>query len=243
MALPRGFAEFYVSCNPPLLPSGVDFVVGAVDEAFTNVRSSTESCRRLSTNAEIQDEVIELLYEPDIPWFKAITDRVHQQPVTEYVQRLLTAIVQKDSDSLGVDRSNQASNRGFDAPVDVKIVGSDSRVLPWSRLKNEADRDDGRFDAHRFPCNMQDLRYRAVWRGLELMDGWTLAYFFKLLESEWKHAGAPTCITELEELVPCQISHNLAANLVYVGSNLHLGVVEKALKTLDALLRITVRRR
>ncbi|POR39804.1 Uncharacterized protein TPAR_00024 [Tolypocladium paradoxum] len=241
MASPRGFAEFYVSCNPPLLPKGVAFVVEATAEAFTNVRRSTECFRKPATNADAQNEVIELLYEPDIPWFKAITDRVHQKPVTEFIQRLLTTIVEKDSDLLGIDRSNQARNRGYDAPVDVKVVGSDSRVLPWSRLQNEVDIDEGWFDAHRFPCNMQDIKHRAVWRGLESMDGWTVDYFFDLLESEWKHAGAPTCITELEELVQCQISYNLAANLVYVGSKqLHLGVIEKALKTLDSLLRITV---
>lgn len=27
------YEEFYVSCNPPLLPNGVDFVVGAAKEA------------------------------------------------------------------------------------------------------------------------------------------------------------------------------------------------------------------
>ncbi|PNY22577.1 Uncharacterized protein TCAP_07099 [Tolypocladium capitatum] len=240
MAFPPGFAEFYVTCNPPLLPKGVDFVVESTAEAFTNVRSCTECCRKPATNAGAQNEVIELLYEPHIPWFKVITDRAHQEPVAEFIQRVLAAVVEKDSDLLGIDRSNQAGNRGHDAPVDVKIVGSNSRVLPWSRLQNEADTDDGRFDAHRFPCNMRNAKHRAVWRGLESMDGWTVDALFYLLASEWMHVGAPTCITELEELVQCQISHNLAANLVYVGSSLHLGVVETALKTLDAFLRIAV---
>ncbi|KYK56896.1 hypothetical protein DCS_03902 [Drechmeria coniospora] len=165
-----GLNEFYISCNPPLLPAGVNYVVEKTKMEYPN-------------------------------------DQIRP-------------------------------GHGSTSEEDVKIMGDSPRVLPWTRLENGTDVDDGRYDTHRFPANMANFRHRAVWRGLESLNGWTVNNFLNQLKSIWEASGAPTTIKELEIRLDCKLSHNLASNLMYVATSSGEETLRKAIQTLGNFIRI-----
>ncbi|UNI14691.1 hypothetical protein JDV02_001293 [Purpureocillium takamizusanense] len=215
-----GYVEFYVTCNPPLLPRGVSSVVQATEDAHPD------------------GQVLEILYEPDIPWFKLITVGQHQQTITRFVQQQLLAIVEEDTNLFDPEQRQHedASQAAF---VDVTILEDEPRILPWARLEGELDSGSRSFDAHQFPADIASLKHQTTWRGLE-EPGWDFPAFFHTLETHWRHAGAPTCISDLEALIRCQVTHNMAGNLAYVGSDINQDTLDRAISTLDSLLHIAV---
>ncbi|KAM4055050.1 hypothetical protein HRG_005859 [Hirsutella rhossiliensis] len=204
------FVEFYITCNPPLLPSGVDWV----------------------------DELIELLYEPEIPWFKVLTPRECQKAVSDFIQDLLLKVVQEDTDLCDPDQAKRAGDAAHHVPSDIKTIGKRPRVFAWSQFQTDSGPEHGLFDAHRFPLNMHDLKHKAVWRGLESGDSWTIDYFLQLLASQWKDVGAPASIEEIQESFGCQITYNMAADLVYIGTDLDCLDTDKVTQALDNFLAV-----
>ncbi|KAL3964053.1 hypothetical protein ACCO45_001057 [Purpureocillium lilacinum] len=197
MVLVPGYVEFYVTCNPPLLPGGVSSVVQATQAAHP------------------EGQVLEILYEPDVPWFKIITEQVHQQKVTHFVQKQLLAIVEQDAGLVDPEQRKQEepSQAAF---ADVAILAN-SPVSSRGRA----------------------LRHQTTWRGLE-ERGWDFPAFFDILETHWKHAGAPASILGLETLTRCQVTHNMAGSLAYVGTDFDQATLDKAISTLDNLVCVAV---
>ncbi|PHH88197.1 hypothetical protein CDD83_7856 [Cordyceps sp. RAO-2017] len=214
----NGLAEFYVLCNPPLAPTGVNFVVRHVKEFF------------------VDDEVLELLYEPEIPWFKLITFKSNQSRVSHFICQVLLTVVENDSDLPDMDLVHRARGPDDQLPLDIKPIGP--RICAWSRLQTSFGDADDLFDAHRFPADMAALPSKDVWRGLESTGGDTIHSMLDrlVLDPIWRDAGAPGSIPELENLLGCQVSHNGKGNLVYIGSRLGRLTVENAIQTLDNLL-------
>ncbi|KAJ6446128.1 actin-like ATPase domain-containing protein [Purpureocillium lavendulum] len=183
------------------------------------------------------DKITEILYEPDVPWFKIITERVFEQQVTQFIQQQLLAIVAQDAGLFDPQqrRHEEASHTAF---ADVTVVGDNPRVLPWSHLENEVDSPRHSFAAHQFPLDIGHLSYQEIWRGLEAKPGSSFPWFFQMLEAHWLDAGAPTSIAGLEALTRCQVTHNLAGNLAYLGTDESQEALDEAICILDNLFFI-----
>ncbi|PFH56859.1 hypothetical protein XA68_15854 [Ophiocordyceps unilateralis] len=204
------WVEFYVHCNPPLTPRGVNFVVSSVAQTFS-------------------EDDIEILYEPEIPWFKLLSPPRCKQTASAVVRDLLISIVEGETDLVDLD---QYFNH--ETPIDVKIVKPNARVIPWSAHQARSREDDSPSDLC-FPDFMRLKPHKRLWRGLEAAQGWNVDLFLKRLELRWKDFGAPESYEQLQELLRCTISWNLRGDLLYLGSSLR-EEVEKATKTLDNLL-------
>lgn len=123
--------------------------------------------------------------------------------------------------------------------ADVAILANSPRILPWSRLEGELDEGGLSFAAHQFPADIAGLKHQTSWRGLE-ERGWDFPAFFDILETHWKHAGAPGSILGLETLTRCQVTHNMAGSLAYVGTDFDQATLDKAISTLDNLVCVAV---
>ncbi|PHH79883.1 hypothetical protein CDD82_2108 [Ophiocordyceps australis] len=209
----HGLEEFYVTCNPPLLQHGVRHVIQSTTQALT-------------------DKIIEMLYEPEIPWFKVITLVQHRQLVKDFIHRLLLQITEEDSELLSY---NQATTY---AELDSSLHSL--RILPWSEMQHGLSARIALYDCHRFPEDMQPLTYKTVWRGLEACNGWKLDMLLAIISSQWGHMGAPSCTQDLDSLLQCTISHNLQSTMVYLGTSQSAATLDKAIKVLDNLLRLAV---
>ncbi|RDA94195.1 hypothetical protein CP533_6575 [Ophiocordyceps camponoti-saundersi (nom. inval.)] len=210
------FCEFYVTCNPPLTPEGVSSVVAAIKDI-------------------LEDEMeFEILYEPEIPWFKVVSSPIDKKLISDTLRKLLQSVVEEDADLVDPDQQQQ-----HETPVDVKIMTEDSRVMPWSTHDAAAHDYHSRPDLY-FPESMISLPQKRLWRGLETTDGWNIDMFYHRLKLRWDHLGnwnSPQ--GALLELLQCQISWNIRANLLYVGSDqLTPEAFEKAIRKLDNLLDV-----
>lgn len=203
--------EFYVACNPPLTSRGVDFVVDSLEASFSQ-------------------EHIEILYEPEIPWFKLLAPSKCKQSASDLLGNLLLTIVEQEADLVDVD-----GYPSLETPIDVKIIADNPRIVPWSIHEAEPHVHGKHIDAC-FPDFMRSLPQKRLWRGLESVKGWTIDVFFQLLERHWKGFGAPVSHETLEEFLKCTLSWNLKGNVLYLGSDLTSEAMDKALETLDNLI-------
>ncbi|PHH78784.1 hypothetical protein CDD80_6240 [Ophiocordyceps camponoti-rufipedis] len=210
--------EFYVACNPPLTSRGVDFVIDSLEASFSQ-------------------EAIEILYEPEIPWFKLLASPKCKQSASDQLGNLLLTIVEQEADLVDVD-----GYQSLETPIDVKIIADNPRIVPWSIHEAEPHVYGKHLDAC-FPGFMRSLPQKRLWRGLESVKGWTIDGFFQLLDRHWKGFGAPFSHEMLEEFLSCTISWNLKGNVLYLGSNLTSEAMDKTLETLDNLIYMASRDR
>ena len=124
--------------------------------------------------------------------------------------------------------------------VDVEVLVEDPQVIPWSLYHDNEDTAAVKY-GYRFPDSIEFLADRDVWRGLESLEGLTLS---KLL-SKFNFLGGAHDATEglmkLEAASNCSITHNMAGNVVYVGSDSGAHCVNNALRKLWNLLGLWVR--
>lgn len=189
----------------------------------------------------MQKEIIELLYDPEIPWFKVIVSAAWKHHVHRHIQQVLVTILEQDTTLYDADDPSPSIG-GNDVPgsVDVSLVGDSPRVLPWSCLQSEVDLDDGSYDAHRFPAAFKGFRFKALWRALERIQGWTMDTFLCRLSTLLQQPRASTDVVQIQSLIGCQLTHNLAGNLIYLGSDVSIETVGAAQRKLDNLLRLVV---
>ncbi|KAG5982591.1 hypothetical protein E4U55_001697 [Claviceps digitariae] len=132
----EGFSlvEFYVSCNPPLLASGVQHFIQELQ------------------NAPFQKEgtkVLEILYEPSGPWFKVITYEVFKSEVTDAIATLLAAITEENT-------------RPLEQPEEYADVHTTSLAIPWSAFSTSSTYQTD-FVPWQFPVTMQELAFKTIW--------------------------------------------------------------------------------
>lgn len=173
-----------------------------------------------------KDELFEILYEPDIPWFKCLTLGKDKEAVTRIIKDLLLQLVNSEVASLD-----------FDATQDVK--GPEPCVISWARYQSlEIDKYD-EFIKYQFPAFMASLPYKEIWRGLEhsrgTFDGF-LSEFRRLIKSE----NAPATTTDFMIYNDCDISYNMRNNLLYIGSSTSAAALKKVVGKLETVLDLLV---
>ncbi|KAM3507537.1 hypothetical protein MY11210_007098 [Beauveria gryllotalpidicola] len=129
--------EFYITCNPPLLPQGVSEVIRRVQNA---------------------EGLLEILYEPRSPWFKCIALRSERRQITAAVQDNLFAIAEDDVDALDFDEKTDG---------DISVISPDPRMTSWHEYRKNGSGAYAFADGDIFPEFIAELKYKTTWYGLE----------------------------------------------------------------------------
>ncbi|KAF4990889.1 hypothetical protein FGRMN_8198 [Fusarium graminum] len=211
----EGYVEFYISCNPPLLPNGVSLIVTDLVKDLGSV-------------------VIEVLYEPEVPWFKFITAVEHRLEVSRWMYSRLDKLLVAEAGA--VDDKN--SGTGLERPrsrSDIELLTKKPHVISYPELKNTHNDAFQDYEPFRYPEHLKYFAYRTVWRSPALYEGVTVAKLLSKYEALWPGSPANSSIEDLGELTKCQISHNLQGSLLYIASDESPQALEAATRKLDTL--------
>ncbi|KAM3445466.1 hypothetical protein NHJ13734_000379 [Beauveria thailandica] len=129
--------EFYITCNPPLLPRGVSEVIRRVQDA---------------------EGLLEILYEPRSPWFKCIALSSERRQITAAVQDNLFAIAEDDVDALDFDEQTDG---------DISIISPDPRMTSWHEYRKNGSDTYAFADCDIFPEFIAELKHKTTWYSLE----------------------------------------------------------------------------
>ncbi|KAM3503639.1 hypothetical protein MY10362_004073 [Beauveria mimosiformis] len=129
--------EFYITCNPPLLPRGVSEVIRRVQDA---------------------EGLLEILYEPRSPWFKCIALSSERRQITAAVQDNLFAIAEDDVDTLDFDEKTDG---------DISIISPDPRMTSWHEYRKNGSDAYVFADCDIFPEFIAEAKHKITWYGLE----------------------------------------------------------------------------
>ncbi|KAJ6780584.1 hypothetical protein PWT90_04067 [Aphanocladium album] len=201
------YVEFYIACNPPLLPQGVSEVIRRVQES---------------------EGLLELLYEPDVPWFKCIALATQKAQITANVQDNLFAIADEDVDAFDGEQQTDG---------DVTIISPDSRMTSWSAYQAKGGGAYTFADADVFPEPIAEAKYKTTWRGLEAYPPAT----FESLLLRCHTYGDNTIPREhdkFEAVVRCQISYNTRQTLLYVGCDTSRQILNTTIEILDKMVQV-----
>ncbi|KAH7328908.1 hypothetical protein B0I35DRAFT_473565 [Stachybotrys elegans] len=218
------YVEFYVACNPVLLPRGVGHVIRTVSKAL-----------------QLSDDV-EILYEPDCGWLKCISPAGHKEKLISAIAETLSGLFEEETAPIDPDDETRQSTQADDVPSDILILGEEPHLARW--VESNLAQADGvlleDYNDYRFPQIFQGKKFRAQWRGLEEIG---LSFSDFLIEMNRAISDAPANHEELEAELGCSISHNLNGDLLYLGTNPGLGVLDRAVSVLNDVSRLCMRPR
>ncbi|RFU79520.1 hypothetical protein TARUN_2727 [Trichoderma arundinaceum] len=196
-----GFVEFYITCNPLLLSRGVEHII----------ESAKSACQEY--------ELAEILYEPDVPWFKCITAVEYRDRVRGIIQDLLLGLIESFH-------------------PDVVMKAPEPRMIPWVEYKSHGSKIYDTFVDHRFPEAMASLPFKTAWRGLQNSSGASIETLLSAFRSLLKSEKVPATTGEFALLTDCQISHNMREDLVYIGSQGSKADIGNAIRKLESMLNL-----
>ncbi|KAL7960034.1 hypothetical protein V8C34DRAFT_322344 [Trichoderma compactum] len=214
-----GVEEFYIACNPPLLPPGVKRII----------ESAQSAC---------QDKLLEILYEPEIPWFKCITVTEYQSRVSDVIQHLINQLLNKEVRPLEFNVVDPDVREGTYHPDVVSKESNEPLIIPWVVFKSIGDDIYQEFEEHRFPAIMGEIPFKSVWRGLQSSTGVSIDTLLSVFSRVSKSDNAPNNFVDFAFHNSCEMSHNLRENLLYIGSWQSMGLVDRAVRRLQTILNL-----
>ncbi|KAK1250195.1 hypothetical protein MKX08_010198 [Trichoderma sp. CBMAI-0020] len=212
------FAEFYITCNPPLLPRGVKHIIDSVKSACTN------------------GELYEILYEPDIPWFKCFTMGKDKESVTRIIKDLLLELVNTEVARPDFDAQKDV----IDADVlqaDATMKAPEPRLASWMLYQSCGTDNYDEFIEYQYPAFMASLPHKAIWRGLENSSG-SFENFLSAFRLLIKSENAPATTADFALCNDCQITCNMRQNLIYIGSSTSAAALKKVIGKLETMLNL-----
>ncbi|KAF5638248.1 uncharacterized protein FTJAE_5349 [Fusarium tjaetaba] len=210
--------EFYVSCNPPLLPKGVALIFASVEE-----------------NDDLG--IIEILYEPEIPWFKLIVPRASQREISDWMHSQLAELMESEADTVIRDEDEDDLGTSANQP-DIEVIVEDPHIIAYSSLQTILKDTLSQYDAFRYPAIIKTLPYKTVWRVPE-SSGVTILQILSNYESLGFVLPSGPSIGSLQTLTKCVITYNFQGSLLYIGSSESeqaLGFAKQKLYTLASFM-------
>ncbi|KAJ4137777.1 hypothetical protein NW768_003367 [Fusarium equiseti] len=205
-------AEFYVSCNPPLLPNGVAIVVADIENSLGEI-------------------VLEVLYDPEIPWFKFISQTEHQGLITRWMTSRLEQLLESETRVLLPEFEDEEET----SQPDVQIIAEIPHVISYPLFQQRCMLIIEQYDPWRYPDNIKDLHHKKIWCAPEASEGNIAMRILSKYEPLWPASLTPLGIEKLGELANCQISHNLQGTLFYLGSDKSVSALDVATRKLNTL--------
>ncbi|KAF4453832.1 hypothetical protein F53441_3518 [Fusarium austroafricanum] len=209
------YVEFYVSCNPPLLPNGVSSVIEDLKNEFG------------------QNELIEILYEPEIPWFKLITDISNQPKISTSLHHRLERLLHSETDDID-KHLGEIDLEEFSAQPDVKVVAESPHIISFPSYQTISEDLLKQYDLFRYPDHIKDLPYKTLWRVPEA--SWVSIFQLVLrYKALWPASLSEPSIDTLGKLVNCEIARNMQWSVVYIGSSEGEQALRAMTRKLDVL--------
>lgn len=162
-----------------------------------------------------------------MPWFKCISTISSKSRICATIQSILVEIVEEDVDAIIEDETDGG---------DVSITNEAARVTTW---KDHSSRDSSVSfpDEIVYPEIVSSLKYKQLWRGLEVSRSKTSVEAFL---AKYKEILGETVVTDSDNCFEnCLISFNMASNLVYIGAN-DKDVLQSAVAKLHAAVELHV---
>ncbi|KAJ9428652.1 hypothetical protein FOXG_00650 [Fusarium oxysporum f. sp. lycopersici 4287] len=207
--------EFYVSCNPPLLPKGVALIFASVEERKDDLG------------------ILEILYEPEIPWFKLIAPRASQREVSDWMHSQLEELIESEADA--VIRDEDKDDHSTSAiQLDIEVLVEEPHIIAFPSLQTIPKDILNQYDTFRYPDTIKTLSYKTVWRVPE-SSGVTIMQILSNYESLGSVSPLGPSIDSLQALTKCVITHNFQGSLLYIGSSESEQALSVAKRKLDTL--------
>ncbi|KAJ4169562.1 hypothetical protein NW754_016589 [Fusarium falciforme] len=215
-----GFIEFYISCNPPLLPEGVSLVM-------TDLQDSLGSSK-----------VLEILYDPQVPWFKVIAYVEYQAEILRWMQSRLEQLLEEEAGAIDqdADQEDEFDIGGSKVQPDVEVLADKPHIVSWPVYSEGLEASVGKYDTFRFPQHIQELPHKTIWRGLECVEGATISDLTSKFDILWPTLDSKTSLRKLEEPGNLQVTYNCTETLAYIGTESDAQSLETAIRKLDTLL-------
>ncbi|OBS26464.1 hypothetical protein FPOA_00407 [Fusarium poae] len=215
----ESFSEFYVSCNPPLLPVGVSSVITDV------------------TN-ELGESIIEVLYEPENSWFKFISAVHDRSAITCWMHKRLDQLLETEvglvNEGEDQDEDQDEDNcTDFKYRPDIQVLTEKPHVIPYPSLQHISADIIEQYDPFKYPDHIKHLPHKRTWRGPEGLEGVTISRLLSKFEPLLPALLGPSGIETLGELTNCRISHNLQGSLCYIGTDQGPSALDAATRKLS----------
>ncbi len=179
-------------------------------------------------------KLTEVLYEPDVPWFKCISQVYQKETVCETIVAILGSIVDDDADI--IDEEDTGGG-------DVAIVADDPKVMPWATHTKSDWCDLGFSDASVFPEPLSSVAFKRLYRGLETSrQKLSLEQLLSRCREILGPVIAESSTTDFYTIDSCPVSCNMSHSLVYIGSNESQSALETVVSKLNTLVEISVSR-
>lgn len=182
--------------------------------------------------------VIEVLYEPDIPWFKFITSVEHRLEVSRWMHSRLDNLLTAEAGE--VDANQDESDLEFKGRSDIEILTETPHIVSYPELQDILKDILQEYEPFRYPEHLKPLPYKTVWQCPELFEGVTVTKLLSKYKLLWPSSSGEPSIEDLGELTKCQISHNLQGSLLYIGSNEDAEAINTTTRKLDILAGLMV---
>ena len=158
---------------------------------------------------------MEILYEPEVPWFKIIGPKYHRLAATDVVQSALEAIGEDDVCLLDTDSMAENEPDERTENKDVQIVPEAQRMIPWITYEKRRPVPLYAFNKFRFPEEMSQAKHKQVWcvpEGIEKI--------LKAAALSWVASEMPLSVVEMEQYFDgCQVSYSLRKTTLYITSD------------------------
>ena len=227
--------EYYIACNPPLEPHGVKSAIDVAKRALREVSNLSPIIIYSQTNSFVQGDQLEVLYEPEVPWFKCISSVLHRATVTSALQDYLVGVMEAETSLVGLAFRPKEADFYSLPKDDVYLVVDNPRVIPWKNYKKNVHPPWDSYEAYRYPEPILRQKYKAVWRGIEKRGDWNVDDVFVRLAAIETDTRIPRSLEELELWIGCYVTHNLRGDTIYIGADEEKNVKE-APRKLERLL-------
>lgn len=182
------FGEFYITCNPPLLYRGVEKVI------------------LLAINSIPEDILIEILYEPDVAWFKVIAVAGQDMHINDIIEAFIQDIYSSE---------DVVAGEGGDLDPSRHFCSWDSH-----RANVANENYLSQFRAYMTPETLKEYSHCDLFRDVQRTVAESLDDLLSKLGTVLIDPRLPKNFAQLKQAMKTvTIEHNMRQNLVYIASD------------------------
>ncbi|KAL5616582.1 hypothetical protein FOBRF1_005330 [Fusarium oxysporum] len=177
--------------------------------------------------------ILEILYEPEIPWFKLIAPRASQREVSDWMHSQLEELIESEADAVIQDEDEDDLSTSAIQP-DIEVLVEEPHIIAFPSLQTIPKDILNQYDTFRYPDTIKTLSYKTVWRVPE-SSGVTIMQILSNYESLGSVSPLGPSIDSLQALTKCVITYNFQGSLLYIGSSESEQALSVAKRKLDTL--------
>ncbi|KAJ4259447.1 hypothetical protein NW757_002770 [Fusarium falciforme] len=183
-------------------------------------------------------KVLEILYDPQVPWFKVIAYVEYQAEILRWMQSRLEQLLEEEAGAIDqdADQEDEFDIGGSKVQPDVEVLADKPHIVSWPVYSEGLEASVGKYDTFRFPQHIQELPHKTIWRGLECVEGATISDLTSKFDILWPTLDSKTSLRKLEEPGNLQVTYNCTETLAYIGTESDAQSLETAIRKLDTLL-------